>query len=57
MIKETAISGNVVHYEIMYADGSKPTVTVWRLLSEFRCIIDIARELGRLIEDPVTVEE
>lgn len=53
----TAISGNVVHYEIMYADGSKPTVTVWRLLSEFRCIIDIARELGRLIEDPVTVEE
>ena len=52
-----SISGNVVHYEITYADGSKPTVTVWRMLNEFRLIMDIARARGRLIEDPVTVEE
>jgi hypothetical protein len=53
----TAIIGNVVHYEITYEDGSKPTVAVWRIISEFRSIMDIARERGRLIEDHVTVEE
>ena len=53
----TSLSGNVVNYEITYEDGSKPTVTVWRIISEFRSIMDIARERGRLIEDPVTVEE
>lgn len=40
-----------------YADNSKPVAEMRRTLDELRWTITRARELGRLIEDPETVEE
>ena len=53
----TAIDGYVIAFDIVYADGSKPDAKMRYRVSEFRSVIERARELGRLIEDPVTVEE
>lgn len=42
---------------IEYEDDSKPSAEMRRTIDELRWTMDRARELGRLIEDPVTVEE
>lgn len=53
----TAIVGYIVAFDIVYEDGSKPEARMRYRVDEFRAVIDRARERGRLIEDPVTVEE
>lgn len=54
----TAIIVNyVVAFDIVYEDGSKPMEQRRHRVDEFRAVIQLARDLGRLLEDPVTVEE
>lgn len=51
------IVGYVVAFEIVYADGSKPTEQRRHRVDEFRAVVQLARDCGRLIEDPVTEGE
>lgn len=53
----TRIIGNCIWFDIVYEDGSKSDVQMRYRDDEFRAVINRARARGRLIEDPVTVEE
>lgn len=53
----TKIIGHCIWFDVTYFDCSKPDAQMRYRVDEFRAVIDLARERGRLLEDPVTVEE